>query len=40
MGASGLKSLDGVLGAVNGLCKTLSECVYGSNVGGVSLGEV
>ena len=40
MEASGFRSLDGVLGAVSGLCKALSECVYGANVGDVPPGEV
>ena len=40
MEASRFRSLDGVLGAVSGLYKALSECVYGSNVGDVPPGEV
>jgi hypothetical protein len=40
MEASGFRSLDGVLGAVDGLCKALSERVCGSNVGDVPLGEI
>ena len=40
MEASGFRSLDGVFGVVGGLCKALSECVYGSNVGDVPPGEV
>jgi len=40
MEASSFRSLDGVFGAVCGLYKALSECVYGSNVGDVPRGEV
>jgi hypothetical protein len=37
---SGFRSLDGVFGAVGGLCEASSEVEYGSNVGCVALGEV
>jgi len=40
MEVSGFRSLDGVLGAASGLCRALSECIYGSNVGDVPTGEV
>jgi hypothetical protein len=40
MEASGFRSLDGVLGAFSGLCKTLSECICGTNAGDVPPGEV
>ena len=40
MEASRFRSLDGVLGAVSGLCEALSEIEYRLNVGDVPPGDV